>query len=95
MSDFEPSSARPLPAPSPDVVSRRVGDEVVLVHLGTNRIFALNHTGDRFWQLLVEGKSRDEIEKTLQREYEVTGEKLSAEIDRLLGELRREQIVET
>ncbi len=93
MSDCDLPSTTRLPAPSPDVVARRVGDETVLVHLGTNRIFALNHTGDRFWQLLVEGKSRDEIERTLQREYDVPGKKLSDEIDMLLAELRREQIL--
>jgi len=84
-----------LPAPSADVVSRRLGDEVVLVHLQTNRIFALNPTGARFWQLLVEGKGRGEIEATLQREYEVPAEQVAAEIDALVSELRRERIVGT
>ena len=32
-----------------------VGDEVVLVHLRTNRIYTLNRTGARFWELLEDG----------------------------------------
>ena len=65
-------ATRSLPAPNPDVVSRRLGDEVVLVHLKTNRIFSLSPTGARFWELLSDGKSRTEIEAALLQEYEVT-----------------------
>jgi hypothetical protein len=38
--------------PEDDVVSRRLEDEVVLVHLRTNRIYKLNETGARLWELL-------------------------------------------
>ena len=63
-----------LPVPSPDVVARRVDDEVVLVNLQTNRIFALNSTGARFWELLEGGADRVEIEETLSRRVRgVTG----------------------
>jgi len=54
-----------LPIPHPDVVARQVGDDVVLVHLDTSQIFALNATGARFWELLSDGKSRVEIEETI------------------------------
>jgi len=82
-----------LPAPSPDVVSRKLDDNAVLVQLQTNRIYALNDTGARFWELLVEGKSRGEIEATLQHEYDVPAEQVASEIDRLVGELQRERIL--
>ena len=82
-----------MPSPSPDVVGRDLGDEVVLVNLRTNRIFALNPTGARFWQLLVEGISREEIEATLLREYDLSKDAVAGEIDRLVGELEREGIV--
>jgi Coenzyme PQQ synthesis protein D (PqqD) len=83
----------PLPSPDPDVVSRRLGDEVVLVDLRTNRIFALSPTGARFWELLSEGKSRPEIEEQLLREYEVARETVSAEIDSLVRALEDERLV--
>jgi hypothetical protein len=35
--------------PNRDVVARRLKDEIVLVHLRTNRIYSLNRTGARFW----------------------------------------------
>ena len=56
----------------------------MLVHLKTNRIFSLSPTGARFWELLSDGKSRTEIEAALLREYEVTPEAVSAEIDSLV-----------
>ena len=93
MSRSDSDDTTALPVPSPDVVSRRLGDEVVLVHLQTNRIFALNPTGARFWELLLGGMSRAEIEATLGSEYAVPAEQVAAEIDILVGELRRERIV--
>lgn len=82
-----------FPTPSPDVVSRRLGDEVVLVDLRTNRIFALSPTGARLWELLSEGRSRPEIEEQLLREYEVPRETVSAEIDSLVRTLEDERLV--
>jgi hypothetical protein len=89
-----PSSGSDLPAPSPDVVSRRVGNETVLVHLRTNQIFALNETGARFWELLTEGKSRAEVEQQLQEEYEVSREDLARELEALLLRLEGERLVQ-
>jgi hypothetical protein len=83
-----------LPAPSPDVVSRRLGDEIVLVHLKTNRIFSLSPTGARLWELLSDGKSRTEIEAALLSEYEVTPQQVSAEVDSLVRTLQVERLVQ-
>ena len=82
-----------LPTPDPDVAFQRVDDEVVLVHLKTNQIFALNATGARFWELLAEGRTRDEIEATMGTEFAVAPEVLTAEIDDLLAALARERLV--
>ena len=65
----------------------------MLVHLKTNRIFSLSPTGARFWELLSDGKSRPEIEAELQREYSVSEEQVSAEIDSLLEMLLAEELV--
>src|SRR5829696_3032146 len=43
------------PRPHPDVSWRRLGDEVVIVHLKTNQIYRLNRTAARFWELVAEG----------------------------------------
>jgi hypothetical protein len=70
------------------VLSRRLNDEVVLVHLDTNQIYALNETGARFWELLAETRDRSAVEKALRAEFDVAPEALSSEIDGLLAELQ-------
>ena len=79
--------------PDPDVVSRRLADEVVLVNLRTNRIFALNRSAARFWELFDEGRPRDEIADALVSEFEVARERVDGEIDGLLSSLRNEGLV--
>lgn len=79
--------------PSQDVVGQRLGDEVVLVSLETNRIFELNRTGARFWELLQSETDRGRIEAQLLEEFAVTDEELSAEVDRLIKSLDDEELV--
>ena len=76
-----------LPAPVDDVVYRELNGEVVLVHLGSDRIYALNETGARFWQLLAAGRDRAAIEAQLVEEFSVEPAELDVEIDALLAEL--------
>jgi len=82
-----------LPEPSPDVVWRRLNDEVVLVHLPTNRIFSLNATGARLWELLSEDGSRAAIEERIRKEFGVTREEVTAAVEALISELLRERLV--
>ena len=38
--------------PNPDVIARHLGDGAVLVHIPTNQVYELNHTGARVWELM-------------------------------------------
>jgi hypothetical protein len=76
------------------VLTRRVGDHIVLVHMGRNEIFSLNPTGARLWELLVDGRSRDEAVGCLQREFDVTAEVARTEADELLATLARKGLAE-
>ena len=78
---------------NPNVVAQRVEDQIVLVNLETNRIFALNSTGARLWELLSDGRSAGEIHAELSKEYAVDEAGLKEEIERLLGELNAESLV--
>jgi len=80
--------------PSPDVVAQRVGDEIVLVHLKTDRIFALNPTGARLWELLSECCDESEVHRRLLAEFEVTEDQLARDIGDLLADLQKEQFIE-
>jgi hypothetical protein len=80
--------------PHPSVVSRRVHDEVVLVHLDTNRIYALNPTAARFWELVEEGCSRAEAEARLVKTFEVEAAEVNREVDECVKHLVDEGLVE-
>lgn len=82
-----------LPVPDPDVVARRVDDEVVLVHLGTSRIFALNATGARFWELLKSCDSWEGMEAVIQAEFDVSSEALRKSIGGLITDLEAAGLV--
>ncbi len=49
---------RPLEI-NPDVLFKRVDEELVLVKIASNEIFALNETGARLWELISEGAGVD------------------------------------
>jgi hypothetical protein len=78
---------------SPDVVATRLGDEVVLVHLGTERILALNSTAARLWELLRAGTSLADVKQMMLAEFDVTELQLVAELEGLLASLRTEQLI--
>jgi hypothetical protein len=80
--------------PHPDVLARRVGDELVLVHMGRNEIFALNTTGARLWELLSEGRTRSAAVEQLMSEFDASAETVEREADRLMALLEREGLVE-
>ena len=60
----------------------------MLVHLKTNRIFSLSPTA-RFWDLS-DGRSRRETQAELLREYDVSQDEMSAEVDSLVQTLEAE-----
>jgi hypothetical protein len=82
--------------PHPNVVARHLDDVIVLVHLDTSRIFTLNPTGTRIWELLT-GPARDQdvgaLEQMLREQYEVDDERLHGEIMDLLGQMEDERLV--
>ena len=80
--------------PHPDVLVRKVGDEMVLVHMGRNEIFALNRTGARLWELLAEGRTRSAAIDQLRTEFDASVEAVERETDSLMALLEREGLVE-
>jgi hypothetical protein len=80
---------------NPDVVARRLGDELVLVHLGTNRIFRLNHTAARLWELISENVATTDaaLHDALRAEFDVGEEELRGEIAGTLERLKRQELV--
>ena len=81
--------------PDPNVLAKRVGDEIVLVHLETNRIYELNRTAALLWDALTSGSTRAELEEQLALEFEVERDELTNEIDEMLSQFTSEQLIHT
>lgn len=76
-----------------DVISRPFGDAAVLVDLTTNEVFELNRTGYRIWELLEHVQDRQALADSLEQEFEVDRKRLESEIDELIEELRRQNLI--
>ena len=77
----------------PDVITQRLGDDVILLHLETDRFYQLNHTAARFWELLSTGKDLREIQDQMLQEFHVDAEQLMHEITSLITSLKEENLV--
>ncbi len=71
--------------PSPDALATRVGEEIVVVDLKTDRIYSLNRTAARIWELMGAGCERPEVERRMLEEFDVTPAELAEAIDDLVA----------
>jgi hypothetical protein len=78
----------------PDVVARRVGETAVVVHLGSNRIYELNDTGARIWELASEGATVEGLIDRLQHEFDVDRAQLASEVTSIVDDFVREGLFE-
>src|SRR4051812_10143348 len=76
-----------------NVVARRLDDRTVVVNLATSRIYELNRTAARLWELLEAGQDRQGIERTLVEEFAVDESQVRVEIDATLARLSKEGLI--
>jgi len=81
-------------SPSPDVVSREVGGELVLLDLESATYFGLNGVGSRIWTLLAEAESLRGVCDAMEREYAVPRARLEQDLLDLVGRLRDRRLVD-
>lgn len=88
-----PSGPRAL-RPAPDVIARRIDNGTVLIELKTNKIYELNATGTRIWEMLGAGATVAEMQAGLQREFEVEAAEAARAIEETLARLSDEGLVQ-
>lgn len=76
------------------VMSRQVGDETVILDLGSGTYFGLNPVGARVWQLLSGGSAVADIVTTLLGEFDAAEDQLQDDVDALIAELVTRGLVE-
>ena len=75
------------------VMARQVGDETVILDLGSGTYFGLDPVGARIWQLIGEGKTLGEICDTMLDEYDVTREALERDVVELAAKLLEQKLI--
>ena len=78
----------------PQVMTRTVGEEVVILDLATGTYFGLDPVGARMWELMGEGKTLDEVCGVMLNEYEVSREELERDTLRLAEELNGQGLIQ-
>jgi hypothetical protein len=78
---------------NPNVIFRRLGDQIVLFDLDTDRFYELNGTAARFWELLVAGHPPARLHAQMLEEFDVDSGEFAAEAESLIRLLRHEDLV--
>ena len=82
----------------PDVLARNVGDETVILDLGSGTYFGLDPVGARIWSLLDngsgEGRSLNDVRDAMLAEFDVSREVLERDLVRLAESLRAQKLIE-
>ena len=76
MSNLDPDKKLKIP---PQVMSRLVGDETVILDLASGVYFGLDGVGKRIWESISDGKSLAEATSIIVDEYDV--DESQAEVD--------------
>jgi coenzyme PQQ synthesis protein D (PqqD) len=87
------SKLLPSIKPNPNVIFRRLGNEIVLFHLETDRFYELNDTAARFWELLSDNEGGAQIQEKMLAEFEIESDDLAKEAEALVASLKKEDLV--
>jgi hypothetical protein len=92
------SILKSVPSHSPSIVTRKTGNEYVLVPVANNiadmnSVYTLNETGAFIWEQ-IDGKKRvEEIISSLVSEYEINEKSASQDVLSFLGEMKKYLII--
>ncbi len=71
----------------PQVMSRPVGDETVLLNLESGIYFGLDNVGERIWQAVAEGQTLGKIAAVIATEYDVDEAQAQADVIEFTSDL--------
>lgn len=90
----QPSMDSQMYRTSEDVISSKVGDEVILLHTESDKAYGLDDTAAFVWELLNEGsKSLDQIASALTNRFDVDRKRAMSDLEALLAHFTREQLI--
>lgn len=77
----------------PQVMSRQVGDELVILDLASGTYYGLHSVGMRIWELLLDGRNFQEICETLAGEFDASIETIRHDTATLLDTLGERKLI--
>jgi hypothetical protein len=80
--------------PTKHVLHEDLSGEVVLLELSAGVYYSLDAVGSRIWNLVIAGRTAEEISAELTREYDVSSDQAKMDVDRLLEELAKNKLLE-
>lgn len=79
----------------PQVMSRLVGDETVLLDLSSGIYFGLDGVGKRIWETIAEGRSLEETAMIITAEFEVNEAQAQTDLIEFVENLVERGLLET
>ncbi len=83
-----------IPTHAPDVVSRLIDGEAVLVHPGQGVVRVLNQVGAYLWELTDGERSAADLAAALVAEYEVDPARAQADVLAFLADLAERGVID-
>ena len=80
---------------SPEQVSSKLGEEVVILNLRNGVYYGLDPIGTRIWELIQEPRSVRQVCEVLLEEYDVTFEQCAEDVLALMRDLQAQGLIET
>ena len=79
---------------SDEVVESTVGDEIILLHLGTGQYFALDASGVMIWNCIKAGTPLDAIPGLMAMEFEADVSQIERDVQAFFSELFANDILQ-
>lgn len=92
---MEPLSNERLTIPIDEVVWREVGDDLIILELGTSTYLMVNSTGKLIWEALVGSATKDELVAMLVKEFGVSTEQAESDVQSFLTTLTDRGLLRT
>lgn len=74
-------------------IVQKSGEETLIFSLATSELFTLNESASQIFEMLQQGKSKEEITERLVRSYEISAEEVKKDLKAIKGFLESKKIL--
>ncbi len=78
---------------NPDLVTKIIDDEVVIMVPGEGKVLSLNEVGSFIWDVAKGGCTEDAILNAVCREYDIDREQAAADLEEFIADLKEKNLI--